>query len=242
MKVPVFDSACKDEIGPVPSERPTALYIRAGRPLSNGDAMGFSFRKSINLGGGSRLNVGKKSFGISTGIKGVRVGVNTSGRRYVSVSIPGTGLRYSKTIGGGNGQSYVDEDGDEYFIEDEPPRRSVLSILFGFFVAAVLLVVAFVAVLAWVASIASPQNSPPTTQTETSEPTTDARRKLEASREGKPLYASRPWTINGRPIVGKLKSYGGGKVRIETDAGETLNLTPGDLSAADVEFVNRHLH
>jgi tetratricopeptide (TPR) repeat protein len=59
------------------------------------------FRTSINLGGGVRLNVNKRSLGLSVGTKGLRHSVNTSGRRTTTVSIPGTGLSHVSTKGGG---------------------------------------------------------------------------------------------------------------------------------------------
>ncbi|HAT4373170.1 TPA: DUF4236 domain-containing protein [Clostridioides difficile] len=59
--------------------------------------MGFNFRKSINLGGGLKLNLGKKSVGISAGVKGARVSVNSKGRKSSTLSIPGTGISYTKT-------------------------------------------------------------------------------------------------------------------------------------------------
>lgn len=64
--------------------------------------MGFRFRKSVKIAPGVRLNIGKKSVGISAGVKGARVSVNSSGRKLR----PWPGLqpacRYSKTekIGG----------------------------------------------------------------------------------------------------------------------------------------------
>lgn len=59
--------------------------------------MGFNFRKSINLGGGVKLNLGKKRVGISAGVKGARVSVNSKGRKSATLSIPGTGISYTKT-------------------------------------------------------------------------------------------------------------------------------------------------
>lgn len=63
--------------------------------------MGWNFRKSKSLGKNSRLNIGKKSMGISTGIKGARISVNSKGRAGFSISAPG-GFRYRKSfkIGG----------------------------------------------------------------------------------------------------------------------------------------------
>ena len=57
--------------------------------------MGLSFRKSVKLGGGTRLNISKSGIGISSGIKGLRVGVGPKGLR-TTASIPGTGIRYTK--------------------------------------------------------------------------------------------------------------------------------------------------
>ena len=62
--------------------------------------MGLRFRKSIKLGGGAKLNINKKSVGLSAGGKGARYTVNSSGRRTKSVGIPGTGLSYVSTSGG----------------------------------------------------------------------------------------------------------------------------------------------
>lgn len=57
--------------------------------------MGLNFRKSINLGKGFKLNIGKSSIGISGGVKGARVSMNSKGRKTATFSIPGTGLSYS---------------------------------------------------------------------------------------------------------------------------------------------------
>ena len=71
--------------------------------------MGMRFRKSIKLGGGTKLNLSKSGVGISTGVKGFRVSKNTSGRSRVTASLPGTGLSYTKEYGSsgssGNSQS-----------------------------------------------------------------------------------------------------------------------------------------
>lgn len=61
--------------------------------------MGIRFRKSIKLGGGTKLNLSKSGVGISTGVKGFRVSKNTSGRSRVTSSLPGTGLSYVNELG-----------------------------------------------------------------------------------------------------------------------------------------------
>lgn len=79
--------------------------------------MGLRFRKSIKIAPGVRLNIGKKSVGISAGVKGARVSVNSSGRVTKSVGIPGTGLSYVTTSKiGGSSQS-----------DKEPPNSTPVS-------------------------------------------------------------------------------------------------------------------
>ena len=61
--------------------------------------MGFRFRKSINLGGGFRINISKSGIGYSWGVKGYRVTKTARGTTRRTASIPGTGI------------SFVDETG-----------------------------------------------------------------------------------------------------------------------------------
>ena len=56
--------------------------------------MGFRFRKSINLGGGLRLNLSKSGVGYSWGTKGFRITKTADGTVRKTASIPGTGLSY----------------------------------------------------------------------------------------------------------------------------------------------------
>lgn len=93
--------------------------------------MGFRFRKSFKIAPGVRVNVGKKSIGISAGVKGARVSVNSSGRKTTTVGIPGTGLSYQKTekIGGHAATDKHDQTAPEYTpavdlppIDPQPPR------------------------------------------------------------------------------------------------------------------------
>ena len=59
--------------------------------------MGLRFRKSFKVAPGVRVNVSKKSVGVSVGGKGFRKSVNTSGRVTTSIGVPGTGLSYVDT-------------------------------------------------------------------------------------------------------------------------------------------------
>lgn len=60
--------------------------------------MGFSFRKSIRLGGGMRLNLSSRGVGVSGGVKGLRISSNTTRgtRLYAGVG----GMRYQKSLNG----------------------------------------------------------------------------------------------------------------------------------------------
>jgi hypothetical protein len=60
--------------------------------------MGWSFRKSLNFGP-FRITLSKTGVSYSVGAGGFRTGINSKGRQYTSVTIPGTGLRYSQTHG-----------------------------------------------------------------------------------------------------------------------------------------------
>ena len=105
--------------------------------------MGFRFRKSFKIAPGVRLNIGKKSVGISAGVKGARVSVNSSGRKTTTVGIPGTGLSYQKTekIGSHAATDKHDQTAPEYTptvdlppIDPQPPRppqtsKGILTLL-----------------------------------------------------------------------------------------------------------------
>ena len=53
--------------------------------------MALRFRKSFKIAPGIRLNVSKSGLGMSAGVRGARVGINSRGT-YTSVGIPGTGI------------------------------------------------------------------------------------------------------------------------------------------------------
>lgn len=58
--------------------------------------MGFRLRKSINLGGGFRVNISKSGVGYSWGVPGYRITKTAKGRTRTTYSIPGTGIGYVK--------------------------------------------------------------------------------------------------------------------------------------------------
>lgn len=62
--------------------------------------MGFRFRKSINLGGGFKVNLSKSGVGYSWGTKGVRYTKTAKGKTRTTLSIPGTGISHVSESGG----------------------------------------------------------------------------------------------------------------------------------------------
>lgn len=63
------------------------------------EKMGFRYRKSINLGGGFRINISKSGIGYSWGVKGYRITKTAKGTVRQTASIPGTGISFSEETG-----------------------------------------------------------------------------------------------------------------------------------------------
>lgn len=61
--------------------------------------MGLRFRRSINLGGGFKINLSGSGIGYSWGVKGFRVTKTSKGATRMTASIPGTGISYVKEAG-----------------------------------------------------------------------------------------------------------------------------------------------
>ena len=61
--------------------------------------MGFYFRRSMNLGP-FRVNVSRGGVGWSVGGRGLRTGRTGRGRKYTTISIPGTGMGYRTSARG----------------------------------------------------------------------------------------------------------------------------------------------
>ena len=59
-----------------------------------------AFRKSINLGGGFRINLSKSGIGYSWGRKGARISKTAKGKVRGTVGIPGTGIYHTEEFGG----------------------------------------------------------------------------------------------------------------------------------------------
>lgn len=69
-----------------------------------GVCMGYRFRKSINLGGGFKINLSKSGIGYSWGIPGMRYSKLANGRERHTYSIPGTGISYVEDVSLGKKQ------------------------------------------------------------------------------------------------------------------------------------------
>lgn len=69
--------------------------------------MALRFRRSIGLGGGVRMNVSKKSVGLSAGAPGLRYSASSSGRRTKTIGVPGTGVSHVSSRSGSRSRSEV---------------------------------------------------------------------------------------------------------------------------------------
>jgi hypothetical protein len=65
----------------------------------------FRFRRTVKIAPGVRLNINKKSVGLSAGVPGARISKNTDGRRTRSIGVPGTGLYWREQTGPHGGSS-----------------------------------------------------------------------------------------------------------------------------------------
>ena len=68
-------------------------------PAGSVTRMGFRMRRSIRIAPGVRLNVSAKSFGISAGVRGAHVSLNSRTGVRTTVGLPGTGMSYTRTQG-----------------------------------------------------------------------------------------------------------------------------------------------
>ena len=74
--------------------------------------MGLIFRKSFKIAPGVRLNIGKKSAGISCGSKFGGISYNSRTGLRTRVSAPGTGLSYTSKVGAAKNASLQSEEED----------------------------------------------------------------------------------------------------------------------------------
>ncbi len=60
--------------------------------------MGLTFRKSIKIANGLKLNLSKSGVSLTAGKKGMHYTINSKGKSTASVSLPGTGISYRKSF------------------------------------------------------------------------------------------------------------------------------------------------
>lgn len=77
--------------------------------------MGTRFRKSIKIAPGVKVNVGKKSTGISVGNKYGGISVNSKTGAKARVSAPGTGLNYTTSLNSKSKRTSIDESDNSEF-------------------------------------------------------------------------------------------------------------------------------
>jgi len=70
--------------------------MKTNKRMKGSVFMGLRFRKSIKIAPGLKLNINKKSIGLTFGARGFSHTINSSGRRTTTVGLPGSGLSYSK--------------------------------------------------------------------------------------------------------------------------------------------------
>lgn len=116
--------------------------------------MGLRFRKSIKLAPGVKLNLNKKSTGITVGGKGAHYTINSNGKKTASVGIPGTGISYSTSTGGGTSKSKnsrLSQTNTSAGISNNSGCGGCLLVFFG--ICLVLAVLAFILTYAWIPGI-----------------------------------------------------------------------------------------
>ncbi len=94
--------------------------------------MGFRFRKSFKIAPGVKLNMNKKSTGITFGGKGVHYTLNSKGKNTFSAGVPGTGLYYTSTNGGSKKPNTSKAKGNNMKWYKKPIWIIVLAFLFPF--------------------------------------------------------------------------------------------------------------
>ena len=89
--------------------------------------MGLRFRKSINLGGGAKINLSKSGVGYSIGTKGARITKKANGGSKTTLSVPGTGISYVKESRGKRKAVNTSEGGSTggaWGMQEDPRRET----------------------------------------------------------------------------------------------------------------------
>lgn len=86
--------------------------------------MAWRWYNRIRLFGGLNANLSSNGVGWSWGIGVVRIGISPDGRRWVSIGVPGTGLRYFKYL---KKLKNVPQQERPLNIEDEPEQPKTIT-------------------------------------------------------------------------------------------------------------------
>lgn len=91
--------------------------------------MSLRFRRSIKLIPGVRLNFSTSSVGLSVGVPGARVSINSKGDIYTSAGIPGTGLYNVErsSLRGRRSRRGAEAEASEYYAPPKPPKPSLFA-------------------------------------------------------------------------------------------------------------------
>lgn len=99
--------------------------------------MGLRFRKSFKIAPGVKVNVGKKSAGVSIGGKYGGISMNTKTGTHARVSAPGTGLSYTTKVGGSSNSKTNTQNNTVISDTHVSPKNKwvsfTLCLLFGYF-------------------------------------------------------------------------------------------------------------
>lgn len=82
----------------------------------------FRFRRTVKIAPGIRLNINKKSIGLSAGVPGARISKNSDGRSTRSVGVPGTGLYWCEQKGPNAAQTAAAPAGQH--AAEHPPQET----------------------------------------------------------------------------------------------------------------------
>lgn len=109
--------------------------------------MGMKFRKSFKIAPGVKVNIGKKSTGVSIGGKYGGVSINSKTGTKARVSAPGTGMSYTTKVGGktdGSSKTAAEIEGDEFLdkidqtiekgVKNYEKNRKAMSIISPIFI------------------------------------------------------------------------------------------------------------
>lgn len=97
--------------------------------------MGIRFRKSVKIAPGVKLNIGKKSVGVSVGSKYGGFSVNSKTGTRVRASLPGTGLSYSSKVGDSSGRNVSGTASGKGYVVGEKRVSSKGSYKFSYILA-----------------------------------------------------------------------------------------------------------